>query len=87
MRPANDFASKPWGPMAGFWSWQYLNLWKTIKLVTSKRVKSFYGKFPDLLPPGSTFPHFALKDIHGNLHCMGDYLGKKYMVVTTGAIT
>ena len=41
MRPANDSVPKPWGPLAGFWSWQYLNLLKTIKLVTSKRVKSF----------------------------------------------
>ncbi len=87
MRPANDSVPKPWGPLAGFWSWQYLNLWKTIKLVTSKRVKSFYAKFPNVLPPGSPFPDFELKDIHGNAHRMADYLGKKYVVMTTGAIT
>lgn len=87
MRPANDSVPKPWGPLAGFWSWQYLNLWKTIKLVTSKRVKSFYEKFPDVLPPGNAFPNFELKDIHGNTHRMADYLGKKCVVITTGAIT
>ena len=65
MRPANDSVPKPWGPLAGFWSWQYLNLLKTIKLVTSKRVKSFYVKFPNVLPPGSSFPDFELKDITG----------------------
>ena len=87
MRPANDSVPKPWGPLAGFWSWQYLNLLKTIKLVTSKRVKSFYKKFPNVLPPGSRFPDFELKDIHGNAHRTTDYLGKKYVVMTTGAIT
>ncbi len=87
MRPANDFARKPWGPMAGFWSWQYLNLWKTVKLVTSKRVKRFYDKFRKIFPPGSPFPDFALRDIHGKTHRMEDYLGKKYVVLTTGAIT
>ncbi len=87
MRPANDSVPKPWGPLAGFWSWQYLNLLKTIKLVTSKRVKSFYKKFPNVLPPGTSFPDFELKDIHGNAHRTTDYLGKKYVVMTTGAIT
>ena len=87
MRPANDSVPKPWGPLAGFWSWQYLNLLKTIKLVTSKRVKSFYKKFPNVLPPGASFPDFELKDIHGNAHRTTDYLGKKYVVMTTGAIT
>lgn len=87
MRPANDIVQKPWGPMAGFWSWRYLNLWKTLKLVTSKRVKSFYEKFPDVLPPGSPFPDFELRDIHGTRRRMADYLGKKYVVITTGAIT
>ena len=87
MRPANDLVHKPWGPMAGFWSWQYLNILKTLKLVTSKRVKSFYEKFPDVLPPGSPFPDFELRDIHGARHRIGDYLGKKYGVITTGAIT
>ena len=87
MRPANDLVHKPWGPMAGFWSWQYLNILKTLKLVTSKRGKSFYEKFPDVLPPGSPFPDFELRDIHGPRRRMGDYLGKKYVVITTGAIT
>ncbi len=87
MRPANDLVHKPWGPMAGFWSWQYLNILKTLKLVTSKRVKNFYEKFPDVLPPGSSFPDFELRDIHGARRRMGDYLGKKYVVITTGAIT
>ena len=87
MRPANDIVQKPWGPMAGFWSWRYLNLWKTLKLVTSKRVQSFYEKFPDVLPPGAPFPDFELGDIHGTRRRMADYLGKKYVVITTGAIT
>ena len=87
MRPANEFLRKPPGPMLGFWSWRYLNLIKTIKLVRSKRVKEFYEKFPSVFPPGERFPDFALRDIHGNTHRMADYLGKKYLVITTGAIT
>ena len=87
MRPANDLLTKPPGPLLGLWSWQYLNLFKTLKLVTSKRVKGFYAKFPSIFPPGEKFPDFTLKDIHGNVHRMSDYLGKKYVVLTTGAVT
>lgn len=87
MRPANDFVRKPHGPLMGFWSWQYLDIFKTLKMVSSKRVKGFYENFPSILPPGEKFPDFELKDIHGNVHKMSDYIGKKYVVLTTGAIT
>ncbi|MEE9275060.1 MAG: hypothetical protein V3V62_07115 [bacterium] len=87
MRPANDFLRKPPGPMKGIWSWRYLDIWKTLKMVRSERVKSFYAKFPSVFPPGEEFPDFELKDIQGNVHRMSDYRGKKYVVLTAGAIT
>ncbi len=87
MQPANNVLRKPTGPMGGIWSWQYLNIIKTIKLVTSKRVKGFYERFPTIFPPGEKFPDFELKDVEGNVHRMSDYLGKKYIVLSTGAIT
>jgi len=87
MRPANDALTKPTGPMMGLWSWQYLNLWKTFKMINSARVKEFYEKFPSLFPPGEKFPDFELKDIDGAPHRMSEYFGKKHLVVTTGAIT
>ena len=71
----------------GFWSWQYLDVFKTLKMVRSKRVKGFYEKFASILPPGEQFPDFELKDIQGNVHKMSDYIGKKYVVLTAGAIT
>ncbi len=87
MQPANNVLRKPTGPMGGIWSWQYLNIIKTIKLVTSKHVKGFYERFPTIFPPGEKFPDFELKDVEGKVHRMSDYLGKKYIVLTTGAIT
>ena len=87
MQPANDFLRKPTGPMMGFWSWRYLDKWKTLKLVNSRRIKGIYGKFPSIFPPGEKFPDFELKDLEGTPHRMSDYLGKKDLVVTTGAIT
>ncbi|HBK79450.1 MAG TPA: hypothetical protein DDZ83_07175 [Nitrospinae bacterium] len=87
MRPANDFIRKPTGPMMGMWSWQYLNIWKTIKMINSKRVKGFYERFSSIFPPGENFPDIELKDLEGASHKMSDYFGKKHLVVTTGAIT
>ena len=87
MRPTNDFIRKPTGPLMGLWSWKYLNFWKTIKLVNSKRVKEFYERFSSIFPPGNKFPDFELKDLEGVSHRMSDYFGKKSLVVTTGAIT
>ncbi len=87
MRPANDILSHPTGPMMGFWSWRYLNFIKTLKLVTSKKVKDYYKKFPSIFPPGEKFPDFELKDIHGKPHRLSDYFGKKHILITTGAIT
>ena len=43
--------------------------------------------FQTFFLPAASFPDFELKDIHGNVHRTTDYLGKKYVVMTTGAIT
>ncbi|MBT4094922.1 MAG: hypothetical protein HOE85_13225 [Nitrospinaceae bacterium] len=87
MRPANDYLRKPTGPRMGMWSWRYLNIWKTIKMINSQRVKAFYEKLPTILPPGAEFPDFELKDLNGTPHKMSDHFGKQHLVVTTGAIT
>ena len=61
----NHMLPKPPGPLMGLWSWRYLNKFKTLRLITSKRVKGFYEKFPSLFPPGAEFPDVALETTGG----------------------
>ena len=82
-----ELFSKPPGPQMGVWSWRYLNKFKTLKLVMSKRVLDLYKKFPDVLPPGSDFPDIELKTADGREIRTGDFRGKKHLVLWTGAIT
>ncbi len=35
----NHMLPRPPGPLMGLWSWRYLNKFKTLRLITSKRVK------------------------------------------------
>jgi hypothetical protein len=74
-------------PLMGFWSWRYLNKFKTLKLITSKRVKAFYEKFPDLYPPGSEFPAVDLETSDGRRINTAELRGQKHFVLFTGAIT
>jgi len=79
--------SPPPGPFAGFWSWRYLDLVKTARMVTSKRVKSLYRAFPGLFPPGSEFPQIVLETTQGETVDTRAFLGQKHLVLFTGAIT
>ncbi|MFQ5693737.1 MAG: hypothetical protein ACE5IM_11915 [Nitrospinota bacterium] len=83
----NHFLPRPTGPLMGLWSWRYLNKFKTLKLVTSKRVKAFYSKFPTLYPPGSEFPVLDLETANGARVNTAELRGKKHFVLFTGAIT
>lgn len=77
----------PPGPYAGFWSWRYLDLVKTVRMVTSKRVKGLYLAFPGLHPPGSEFPRIVLETTEGETIDTRAFLGQKHFVLFTGAIT
>jgi len=77
----------PPGPFAGFWSWKYLDLVKTARLVMSKRVKSFYDGFVDRYPPGAEFPQIMLESTDGRTIDTGAFRGQKHFVLFTGAIT
>ncbi len=83
----NHFIKRPPGPLLGFWSWRYLNKWKTFRLVNSKRVRGFYRRFPHTFPPGERFPEIELSTSDGRQINTGDYLGHKHLVLFTGAIT
>ncbi|MFQ5895207.1 MAG: hypothetical protein ACE5JJ_05260 [Nitrospinota bacterium] len=83
----NDYRRKPPGPLAGFWSWRYLDFWRTVRLVTSPRVKAFYKNFPSLFPPGSEFPAIDLETADGSRINTAELRGKKHFVLLTGAIT
>ena len=83
----NHYIPKPPGPLMGFWSWRYLNKFKTLKLITSKRVKGFYKKFPSVYPPGAEFPAVDLETTDGERINTADLGGKKHFVLFTGGIT
>ena len=77
----------PHGPYAGLWSWKYLDLVKTARMVTSKRVKGLYREFPRLFPAGSEFPQIVLETTDGRTIDTGAFRGQKHFVLFTGAIT
>jgi len=77
----------PPGPGIGFWSWRYLDVVKTARMVMTKRVKSYYEAFPDLFPPGSEFPQIVLETTTGERVDTRQFLGQKHFVLFTGAIT
>jgi hypothetical protein len=83
----NHSLPRPTGPLWGLWSWKYLNKLKTLKLITSKRVKAFYEKFPGLFPPGSDFPAIELEASDGRRINTVELRGQKHFVLFTGAIT
>ena len=85
--PRFEAFRRPPGPNLGFWSWRYLDLFRSLRLVTSKRVKGFYTRFPAVCPPGSEFPAVALDTTDGVRLETRAFLGKKHFVLFTGAIT
>ncbi|MFQ5914501.1 MAG: hypothetical protein ACE5JS_15105 [Nitrospinota bacterium] len=83
----NHYIPRPPGPLWGLWTWRYLNKFKTLRLVTSKRVKGFYKKFPLVYPPGSEFPAIDLQTTNGQRIQTADLRGKNHFVLFTGALT
>lgn len=77
----------PPGPAGGLWSWQYLDIVKTARMVMSRRVKAIYRAFPDQHPPGSQFPQIVLETTDGQTIDTRSFLGQKHFVLFTGAIT
>lgn len=87
MAKPSGYFKRPPGPRAGLWSWQYLDLWKTFRMVNSERVRGFYEAFPAVLPVGSEFPDLELTTTEGEALRTGDLEGEKHLVLFTGAIT
>jgi hypothetical protein len=87
MAKPRGFMKRPPGPLAGLWSWRYLDLWKTLRMVISKRVRSYYEAFPQKVPTGTAFPDIELATTHGNVFRTADLLGTKHFVLVTGATT
>ncbi len=87
MAKPRGFMKRPPGPLAGLWSWKYLNMWKTFRMINSKRVKNFYKEFPQAVPIGSEFPNIEMITTRGDHFRTADLLGTKHFVLVTGAIT
>lgn len=75
------------GPWFGLWSWRYLDLWKAVRLVTSRRVWRLYARFHDHHPVGSTLPFVRLPRTDGTTVDTEEFHGEKHFVMWTGAIT
>ena len=75
------------GPLMGTWSWRYLDKWKTVKLVTSRRVWRMYTAFHDRHPVGSKLPNIDLPRTDGTRVTTKEFLGDRHFVIWTGAIT
>ena len=87
MAKPEGYFKRPPGPLAGFWSWKYLNLRKTIRLVTSRRVRGAYAAFPTMVPLGSDFPEIELTTTDGRTVNTRAFRAEKHFVLFTGAIT
>jgi len=87
MAKPKGFMKRPPGPLAGLWSWKYLNIWKTFRMINTKRVRGYYEDFPQAVPIGSEFPDTELATTHGDLYRTADLKGTKHFVLVTGAIT
>ena len=77
----------PPGPFRGMWSIRYLDKLKGLRLMFSKDRKTAYQDFPDRFPPGEELPAFDLQTASGERINTGDFVGKKHVVIMTGAIT
>jgi len=87
MTKPKGFFKRPPGPLVGMWSWKYLNPWKTLRMITSKRVRGFYEAFPTGVALASDFPEIELATTDGDVVNTRDWLGEKHFVLFTGAIT
>ncbi len=87
MAKPDGYFKRPPGPLAGFWSWRYLNWVKSIRLVTSKRVRRAYEAFPTTVPIGVEFPEIELTTTSGRVVNTREFQGKRHFVLFTGAIT
>jgi hypothetical protein len=85
-KPKGSFKRPP-GPRAGTWSWRHLDVWKTMKMINSQRVRTRYENFPDAVPVGSEFPEVELTDTEGGTINTRDFKGQRHFVLWTGAIT
>ncbi len=73
--------------MLGLWSWRYLDKWRTVKLVLSRRVWRMYTKFHESYPVGSKLPPIDLPRTDGSRVSTEAFHGEKHFVIWTGAIT
>lgn len=87
MTKPSGFFKRPPGPLAGFWSWRYLDQWKTLLMINSSRVRGFYENFPNVAPVGSQFPEIQLATTDGRTVNTRKLVGDKHVVIVTGAIT
>ncbi len=90
----NEKLEAPPGPVKGLWSLWYMDRKKALNIMLGHvgigkegPIKKFYADFPTILPPGTDFPEVSLENTKGERVNLRDFVGKKHVVIMTGAIT
>ena len=90
----NEKLESPPGPLKGLWSLWYMDRKKALNIMLGHvgigkegPVKKLYDNFTGILPPGTDFPETSLENTKGERVNLRDFVGKKHVVIMTGAIT
>ena len=89
-----DHFDRPPGPLGGLWSLWYMDRKKALNIMLGHvgigkegPIKKLYDNFADIFPPGTDFPDVSLENTKGERVNLRDFVGKKHVVIMTGAIT
>ncbi len=82
-----DFFDRPPGPLGGFWSVQYIDVWKVLKrnLLGHRKVRK--EAFKQTLRLGDPMPPVKLKSTTDDEFDLSQFHAKKNVVIEFGAIT
>jgi len=90
----NEKLETPPGPFKGLWSLKYMDRKKALNIMLGHvgigkegPIKKLYDNFAAILPPGTEFPAVSLENTKGERVNLRDFVGKKHVVIMTGAIT
>lgn len=64
-----------------------VDLVKTVAHKFSAETRALLRRFPDTLPVGAQAPDFALSTVSGGTVRLGDYRGRKHVVLEFGSVT
>lgn len=84
MQPRSDYYDMPPDKWISF---KYCDLTKLIKIRFSRQIKKRYANFDAAVRLGETAPEVDLRGDDGRRYRLSERVGKKYVVMSFGAIT